>query len=143
MTDKNLADSKSEITIDRDPFFDLWSKAKLISVGGPLHRFVPREPGRCQVLGNKVGPARNAEIVVGTAGRRSRTGAGGAGEAPQVIGLRLRSSLGAPRRSSRETPAATATGQIRQQQARAHHHRWRAAMIDHRTASPIIGGASA
>src|SRR5437763_13366484 len=54
MTDKNLADSKSEITIDRDPFLDLWSKAKLISVGGPLHRFVPKEPGWCQVLGNKL-----------------------------------------------------------------------------------------
>ena len=43
MTDKNLADSKSEITVDRDPFFDLWSKAKLIGVGGPLHRSVPKK----------------------------------------------------------------------------------------------------
>jgi len=32
----------------------LWTAACLISVGRPLHRFVPKEPGWCQVIGNKV-----------------------------------------------------------------------------------------
>ena len=33
---------------------NLWTAARLISVEGPLHRFVPKEPGWCQMIGNKV-----------------------------------------------------------------------------------------
>src|SRR5215472_4036703 len=37
-----------------DELIYLWAKASLIAIEGPLHPFVPKEPGWCQVLGNKV-----------------------------------------------------------------------------------------
>ncbi len=37
-----------------DDWVKLWKTAHLIRVEGPLHRFVPKEPGWCQVIGNKV-----------------------------------------------------------------------------------------
>jgi len=40
--------------LHHDPLIDLMAKARLTSVEGPLHRFAPKEPAWCQVLGNKV-----------------------------------------------------------------------------------------
>ena len=54
MTAKHLDDFSRPIRLAADDFIDLWTKAHLISVEGPLHPFVPKEPGWCQVLGNKV-----------------------------------------------------------------------------------------
>jgi hypothetical protein len=54
MTDKHFDDSTREMRLHLDEFTNLWVKARLISVGGLLHQFVPKEPGWCQVLGNKV-----------------------------------------------------------------------------------------
>ena len=54
MTDQHFDDSTREMRLHPDEFTNLWVKARLISVEGLLHRFVPKEPGWCQVLGNKV-----------------------------------------------------------------------------------------
>ena len=54
MTDQNFRGSNPQIRLHHDPLIDLMAKAHLISVEGPLHRFVPNEPAWCQVLGNKI-----------------------------------------------------------------------------------------
>ena len=55
MTDQHFHGSNPEIRLHHDDLVDLMAKARLISVEGPLHRFVPKEPAWCQVLGNKIG----------------------------------------------------------------------------------------
>jgi hypothetical protein len=52
MTDQD--NSTRQTRLDQNEFVDLWVKGRLISVEGPLHRFVPKEPAWCQVLGNKI-----------------------------------------------------------------------------------------
>jgi len=54
MTDKHVDNAVHAKRLAADEFFDVWTKARLISVEGPLHQFVPKEPGWCQVLGNKL-----------------------------------------------------------------------------------------
>ena len=54
MTDEHFDNSAAKTRIHPDEFIDLCTKARLISVDGPLHPFVPKEPGWCQVLGNKL-----------------------------------------------------------------------------------------
>jgi hypothetical protein len=54
MTDKHVDNAAHPKRLAADEFIDVWLKARLISVEGPLHQFVPKEPGWCQVLGNKL-----------------------------------------------------------------------------------------
>ena len=54
MTDQHFHGSNPELRLHHDDLIDIMAKARLISVEGPLHQFVPKEPGWCQVLGNKV-----------------------------------------------------------------------------------------
>jgi hypothetical protein len=54
MTDQHFDNSTRQTRLDQNEFVDLWVKGRLISVEGPLHRFVPKEPAWCQVLGNKI-----------------------------------------------------------------------------------------
>jgi hypothetical protein len=54
MTDKNFDDSTRQTRLDQNELVALWVKGRLISVEGPLHRFVPKEPAWCQVLGNEI-----------------------------------------------------------------------------------------
>ena len=54
MTAKHIDDSSRTLRLAADEFIDLWTKARLISVEGPLHPFVPTAPSWCLVLGNKL-----------------------------------------------------------------------------------------
>jgi hypothetical protein len=54
MTDQHFENSTRQTRLDRNEFIDLWVKGRLISVEGPLHRFVPKAPAWCQVLGNQI-----------------------------------------------------------------------------------------
>jgi hypothetical protein len=54
MTDQNFHGSYPAIRLHHDDLIDLMAKARLISVEGPLHRFLPKEPAWCQVLGNQI-----------------------------------------------------------------------------------------
>src|ERR1700720_2997737 len=52
MTDQD--NSTRQTRLHQNEFVDLWVKGRLISVEGPLHRFVPKAPAWCQVLGNQI-----------------------------------------------------------------------------------------